>query len=223
MARRYFCKQQLEWNIMLIELSFLKDKYNIKTENILHIGAHQGQESQSYIDCGAKKIHWVEANYGLFEKLQSTLTGPVHYISNEVISNVDGAEVIFNIANSDQSSSILDLGEHSSLFPDIFYVNREVRKTKTLDTLLDESQFLNKIDFVNIDIQGAELLALKGFTKHLPKTNAIYLEINEKEVYKNCGLLSEIDLFLKNYGFSRKEKKLWENHPWGDAFYLKNS
>ncbi len=223
MARRHFCIQQLEWNIMLIELSFLKNKYNIKTENILHIGAHQGQESQSYIDCGAKKIHWVEANRGLFKKLQSSFTCPEHYLSNEVISDIDGGEVIFNIANSDQSSSILDLAEHTSLFPDIFYIHKEVRKTKTLDTLLDETKFLDEIDFVNIDIQGAELLALKGFTKHLPKTNAIYLEINEKEVYKNCGLLSEIDLFLKNYGFSRKEKKLWEDHPWGDAFYLKNS
>lgn len=208
---------------MLIELSFLKDKYQIKTENILHVGAHQGQESQSYIDCGAKKIHWVEANRGLFEQLKSTLSGPEHYLSNEVISDTDDGETTFNIANSDQSSSILDLAEHSSLFPDIFYVYREVRKTKTLDTLLNETKFLDSIDFVNIDIQGAELLALKGFTKHLPKTNAIYLEINEKEVYKNCGLLSEIDSFLENYGFSRKEKTLWKDHPWGDAFYLKNS
>jgi FkbM family methyltransferase len=208
---------------MLIELSELKNKYNIKTENILHIGAHQGQESQSYLDCGATKIHWVEANKNLFENLKSILNGPQHYLSNEVISETDGGEVIFNIANSDQSSSILDLAEHKSLFPDIFYVKREIRKTKTLDTLLEETKFLNKIDFVNIDIQGAELLALKGFTKHLSIVNSIYLEINEKEVYKNCGLLNEIDSFLFNYNFSRKEKKLWNDHPWGDAFYLKNS
>ena len=46
-------------------------------------------------------------------------------------------------------------------------------------------------------------MALKGATKSLKYTKAIYLEVNENELYKKCGLISEIDLFLSNYNFKR--------------------
>jgi hypothetical protein len=86
---------------------------------------------------------------------------------------------------------------------------------------LSEEVFLEKIDFLNIDIQGAELLALQGLTDHLDSIKSIYIEINDSEVYKNCSQTNEIDEFLNKFNFERKEKYLYSNHPWGDAFYLK--
>lgn len=206
---------------MFIPLKILKEKYNLNLKNILHVGAHEGQELNDYIECGAEKIHWIEANTDLANKLYSRLDPLIHKITNAVVSNQDDQEVVFKIANNTQSSSILDLGEHSNLFPDIYYTHEEKRLTKTLNSIMIENKFLNKINFLNIDIQGAELLALQGLTEHLDSIESIYIEINDSEVYKNCAQTNEIDEFLIQFNFERKEKYLYSDHPWGDAFYIK--
>lgn len=206
---------------MFIPLKYLKEKYNLNLENILHVGAHEAQELNDYILCGAKKIHWVEANTELSAKLANRLDQSIHKVTNAVVSNEDNREIIFKIANNTQSSSILDLGEHSNLFPGIYYTHEEKRLTKTLNSILIEDKFLDKINFLNIDIQGAELLALQGLSDHLDSIESIYIEINDSEVYKNCSQTNQIDEFLNKFNFERKEKYLYADHPWGDAFYLK--
>ena len=208
---------------MFIPLKYLKEKYNLNLENILHVGAHEAQELDDYILCGAKRIHWVEANTELSIKLANRLDPSIHKVTNAVVSNEDNKEVIFKIANNTQSSSILDLGGHSNLFPDIYYTHEEKRLTKTLNSIMIEHKFLNKINFLNIDIQGAELLALQGLTEHLDSIESIYIEINDSEVYKNCAQTNEIDEFLIQFNFERKEKYLYSDHPWGDAFYIKKT
>jgi len=208
---------------MFISLNSLKEKYNLNLTNILHVGAHEAQEMGDYIQCGAKKIHWVEANTELANKLSSRTDKFIHRVTNAVVFNEDNKEIVFKIANNTQSSSILELGEHSNLFPDIYYIHEEKRFTKTLNSILAEESFLEKINFLNIDIQGAELLALEGLSDHLDSIESIYIEINDSEVYKNCSKTNEIDAFLNKFNFERKEKYLYSNHPWGDAFYLKNN
>jgi len=206
---------------VIISLKYLKEKYNLNLTNILHVGAHEAQELDDYIQCGAKKIHWIEANIELAAKLADRLDQSIHKVTNAVVSNEDDKEVIFKIANNTQSSSILDLGEHSNLFSDIYYVHEEKRLTKTLNSILIQEKFLENINFLNIDIQGVELLALQGLSNHLNSIESIYIEINDSEVYKNCSQTNDIDEFLNKFNFERKEKCLYSNHPWGDAFYIK--
>ena len=76
-----------------------------------------------------------------------------------------------------------------------------------------------KYDFWNFDIQGAELLALQGGKNAIPFAKAIYLEVNEKELYVGCGLVAEIDNLLKQYGFVRVLTKM-TGAGWGDALYV---
>ena len=206
---------------MFIKLKDLKEKYSLELKNILHVGAHEGEELNDYIQCGAEKIHWVEGNVELANKLSNRLDKSVHKVTNAIVSNEDDKEVVFKIANNTQASSILDFGEHSSLFPSIYYTHEEKRRTKTLNSILMEDGFLDKINFLNIDIQGAELLALEGLSNHLDSIESIYVEVNDSEVYKNCSKTNEIDKFLNKFDFERKEKCLYSNQPWGDAFYIK--
>lgn len=77
----------------------------------------------------------------------------------------------------------------------------------------------SKYNFWNFDIQGAELMALKGATQSIKYAKAIYLEVNEKELYKNCGLITEIDTFLLQYKFKRVLTNI-TIHGWGDALYI---
>ena len=96
-------------------------------------------------------------------------------------------------------------------------------KTKKLDSIfkLNEIKF-EDYDFINIDIQGAELLALKGFEEGLKHIKYVYTEVNTGEVYKNCAKLDELDAFLLDRNFERKEINM-TRCEWGDAFYVKIS
>lgn len=207
---------------MLIDLISLQEKYKIYPQNVLHVGAHKAEELDLYRSLGAKNVYWVEANQKLALELASLTffrDMPCNYIECAVISDKVNQEVDFNISNNNQSSSILELGEHSSLFPDVIYSQTEKRTTSTISSVL--KRFGGpKIDFVNLDIQGAELLALKGY-KEISDANFIYTEINSREVYKGCALVEQIDEFLAPHGFKRAETQYWNNHPWGDALYIK--
>jgi len=91
--------------------------------------------------------------------------------------------------------------------------------TMRADTLLmrDEDMIPNG-SFLNLDLQGAELLALRGLGEMLWWFEYVYVEVNERELYQGCPLVREIDDYLSRFGFSGMEVKM-TNHGWGDKFY----
>jgi hypothetical protein len=93
--------------------------------------------------------------------------------------------------------------------------------TKTLKTFYKENS-LNVADynFMNLDIQGAELLALRGAGDILKNFDYIYTEVNIEELYDGCCLMNEIDEYLKQFGFKRVITEMTQ-YGWGDAFYVK--
>ena len=114
----------------------------------------------------------------------------------------------------------MNFGTHSQEHPHIIYVDKIHQKSLTIDTFFERNNIdPAKFNFWNFDIQGAELMALKGATKSIQYAKAIYLEVNEKELYENCGLINEIDNFLLQYNFKRVFTSMTE-HGWGDALYV---
>ena len=92
-----------------------------------------------------------------------------------------------------------------------------------MDTLIDNNNIpIEKLNFLNFDIQGVELRALKSMEKYLKHVNYIYTEVNADYVYKDCNLIGELDEYLKKFGFERIATKMAGNTSWGDAFYIKN-
>ncbi len=75
-------------------------------------------------------------------------------------------------------------------------------------------------NFLNLDIQGAELKAMKGMGDYLKNFDYVYTEINDDHLYINCALVSDLDDFLLQYGLVRVET-CWTDCKWGDAFYIK--
>jgi hypothetical protein len=93
--------------------------------------------------------------------------------------------------------------------------------TTTINTFLDFLKLdSTQLNFWNIDIQGAELLALKGATKYLEHVDVLYLEVNTKELYKGGALVGELDEFLADYKFKRILTEM-TCHGWGEALYVK--
>ena len=70
-----------------------------------------------------------------------------------------------------------------------------------------------------LDLQGAEMLALKGLKDIINEFDIIYTEVNEKEIYKECCILEDLDLYLQSYNFERKHLNTLNNY--GNALYLR--
>lgn len=208
---------------MLIKLDYLTKKYKVTSRGVIHVGASEGQEASMYPQFGINKMIFVEAIPAVFEKLKANIARyPEAVAVNACVSDVDEAEIDFNVAsNGGQSSSFLEFGLHSKMHPQVTYVEKIRLKTKRLDTLLAETPaFGPDFDFLNMDLQGAELFALRGMGLLMHQIRYLYLEVNKRELYKGCALVGEIDEFLHQYGFKRVETK-WTSNYWGDAFYTK--
>jgi len=193
----------------------------INVNGAFHVGAHECEELQFYNEIGLKNenVVWVEA---IPWKVQEAIDRGIPNVYNAVITDKDYEDVVFNVSNNGQSSSVLEFGTHSVEHPHVVYIYKINQKSITIDTFFENNKLdASKYNFWNFDIQGAELMALKGAVQSIKYANALYLEVNEKELYKNCGLISEIDEFLLQYNFKRILTSM-TCHGWGDALYIKN-
>ena len=207
---------------MLIDFSQLKFINNVK--GVIHIGAHECEERSKYLqhfnNVTDNEIIWIDA---LSEKVELMKTHDKNIrIFNECISDKDNELVTFKITNNYQSSSFLNLKVHLIEHPDIYEIEQREMFTKTLKTFYKNNNLnYDDYNFMNLDIQGAELLALKGADDILTHIDYIYIEVNTIELYENGALLNEIDSYLNKYNFTRNLTYMTV-HGCGDAFYIRN-
>ena len=204
---------------MLIPIPDLVCKYNIQFTGVLHVGAHECEEIVVYDQYLPRdKVLWVEA---LPDKVAVCKNRyPDVLIENAVISDTEET-VTFHRANNGQSSSILEFGSHRVHHPDVVYTENIVCKTARLDSILGKYDI--RYNFLNLDIQGVELRALKSMESYLNAVDYIYTEVNNDYVYKGCGLVSEIDSYLYSVGLVRVETAWFGGTGWGDAFYVRQT
>lgn len=205
---------------MLISPEEISKYFKIHPEYILHVGAHQAEEVLDYEKAGWAsngEIHWVESQPKLVDNLKKTLDQNKHKIYCATVWSISGEEMSFNIASNSQSSSLLNFGSHNKTYPEITFIDSLTVKTKRLDELIEKNL---TIDFVNLDIQGAELQALIGLGEKLTSVKFIYSEVNRKNVYEDCAKISDLDNYLKSYGFQRVATRWVPKAGWGDAFWI---
>ena len=204
-------------NVTDITRIILSNKIHIN--GVFHLGAHECEQLDIYNHLGIenKNIVWIDA---VSSKVAEATERGIPNVYSAVVTDKDDADVIFNISNNVQSSSVLQFGTHLQEHPWVVYVDTVKLKTITIDTFFERNNIdASKYDFWNFDIQGAELMALKGATKSIKYAKMIYLEVNEKELYEKCGLINEVDAFLSGYNFKRVLTEM-TNHGWGDALYV---
>lgn len=203
---------------MLISLHEIVKKHNINFKGILHVGAHECEEIHDYEKyISRNNVLWVEAMKNKVDLCKAKYPGI--NIEQAVISDKI-EKVTFNISNNGQSSSILEFGLHSHFHPHVVFVNSIELETKLLKDIICNYDI--DYNFLNLDIQGVELRALKSMEEYLSKIDYIYTEVNSDYVYKDCSLITEIDDYLKQFGFDRVETSWAEDFRWGDAFYLRS-
>lgn len=83
------------------------------------------------------------------------------------------------------------------------YVQQEIEiECIRLDNFC-KSENINNIDAIWMDLQGAELLALKGLGSYLDGVSVIQTELEMNPMYENQCLFADVDQFLLNNNFNR--------------------
>jgi FkbM family methyltransferase len=206
---------------MLIKFKDICEKYQFVPKGIIHVGAHELEEMSDYMEMGVNNIVWIEGNPSLVEQGFQKINGSNQKLFNALIYDADGIELDFNITNNLQSSSILEFGKHLEYHPHVEFTHKIKMETSTIKSLLmRENITSSEFDFINLDIQGVELKALKGMGDYIKDIKYVYTEINTGEVYKENNTLKEMDDFLDSEGFKRVETNITP-FEWGDAFYIR--
>lgn len=209
---------------MLIPDAFARFPEAAPRRGVLHVGAHLCEEAPLYESLGlnardAAQVLWVEADPRYAQAMAETRGFP--NVVCAAVSDTDGAEAMFHVTNNGQSSSLLPLAEHRHEHPDVYETGELRVRTATLDALFERLGIPHdRYDVANLDVQGAELMALRGAEKILAGMRAVYTEVNTKELYAGCALLGEMDAFLGARGFARVALEM-TRHGWGDALYVR--
>lgn len=200
---------------MQISLKNSLKKYNIIPNGLIHIGINTGQEIPDYKSLNINNLICIDATKSHIEILKNQYPEiEFHYCA---ITDYDGI-IKFNVAsNNSESSSILDLKLHTHVYPDIKIIETINVPCNKLSTIIKDPKNYN---IICMDIQGAELLALKGYEQYLHFIDMIFTEVNLVELYKNCVLERDLSNYLFNNGFTKCEFGL-ENYTWGDALYVR--
>lgn len=212
---------------LLFDIPKMYEKYNIPKKGIIHVGAWEGEELETYHRMGIPKVLYIEANPKVYTRLvdsirKKSLENIVVFSFCCAISNKMGM-CRFHVMSADQSSSLLPLKIHKEIYPDIKEESCIDIQCYTLDGLLEYMKIEpSDFNFINIDIQGAELLAFQGATNLLTNSViAINTEVNFQELYEKCVLEPKLTEYLQGFGFERKGIKTPFHSSWGDAFYVK--
>ena len=201
---------------MFFSVSELVHVYNVRPSGVLHVGAHNAEESSEYQNNNWGHVVWVEAQPDLVHALKKRLPARGNSVIEAAVWNESGVKLTFNIASNGESSSLLDLGSHAESYPSVRYIRSLSISTKRLDEIIPSVQFA---DFLNMDIQGVELKALEGLGSRLNEFKWVYTEVNKSEVYKNCTMIGDLDNYLARFGFKRVSTRWVIGKGWGDALY----
>ena len=203
---------------MLIDLVSELAKHNIDSvASVVHVGAHNLEEAPIYDQLKAHEVLWMDP---MLSEAALQNIADNHVFVQHAAWYESGCVLPFHVANNGQSSSLFEFGTHAKHHPDVKFVGRTEVKTMTVDEVVKTYSHFGFCDLLVMDIQGTELQALLGANRVLCNSKAVYLEVNDEEVYSGCAHSSTIDSVLGAYGYQRVAKHM-TGAGWGDALYLK--
>lgn len=189
----------------------------------IHVGAHLGEESAFYEKLGFTDVLWVEASpefYRGLTKHLAELAGKTRHVAvNAFASDTDGqALALHHFSNEGASNSVFPATHHlTEKWPHVYDTGAvEEVITARLDDIASKHGFSSP-DFLNIDVQGAELLVLRGGTSVLSKAKCVIAEVSTVPYYEGGVLYPELSAFLLSHGF----KPTQEPPDHGDMLFLR--
>jgi FkbM family methyltransferase len=150
----------------------------------------------------------------------------------------DGAPHTFHECNFPMTSSLFEPNTPLvAKFQNLEVVMRVVKTYPVETRRLDDIAETAGLDFLKLDVQGGEMLVLRGAAERLKSALVVHTEVEFVPLYKDQPLFADIDAELRAHGFllhrmgatGRTFKPLISNNDanammsqwlWGDAVYV---
>lgn len=209
---------------MLHGYEMIFNKFKIPRTGVLHLGGHVGQELPMYAALGFKRVVMVEPLEKEFKELQERVNNYntmfdslADFLSEEPPSKAYAV----NCAVSDELSTTVlyrtKMSSLSSLFKPISsdfsnQWNEETAYEKmsvqcvTIDALAERLPYswkANDFSYLRMNVQGAELKALKGAKEFLNSLYIIDFEVNLTARYEDIPNQTDFRVTLEDRGFSK--------------------
>lgn len=197
----------------------------IRGMTIVHVGAHFGEEGARYQKWAAGKVVWIEAAPYIFEKLEQTVRGleqkprglfarmfsmprTQHVLIQALVGDQDDQVVSFHLFDNDgASNSVFKIHRAEDDPWEAVQETGEVLQLPmhTLDKTLEEAGVSpEEVDVLVLDVQGAELMCLKGADRVLKSARYLESEVSRDVVYEGGVLLAELEPWLGERGYVRR-------------------
>jgi FkbM family methyltransferase len=159
-----------------------------------------------------KKYNIENATY-LNKALSSQNGHAEFYVSSGQPENV--LETDWDFGN--KSSSLLAPEKDLEKFGFLHFDKKIQVETLTLKTFCNSNN-IKSIDFIHMDVQGAELMVLEGAGDFIASVKAIWLEVSKLHFYKDQPLENDIRDFMASNNFILIKNEL--NGEQGDQLYV---
>jgi FkbM family methyltransferase len=206
---------------------------SVAAKGAIHVGAHQGQEVDVYLEHGFERVLLIEANPEWCTWLQDKWRGdPRIRVLHYAVTDFDGTvelQLHTSRSGSNEPASVLPMKRFKDVVKTL-----ETKGTLTVPAICLDTLFASEglrpedYDLLNIDIQGAEKLAFLGAPTLLSRIPAVLTEVNVIEMYEGGGTEAEIDALLTSHGLACVESlyhELYDEHghfpAWGEKLYMR--
>ena len=232
---------RLKKKIHVLQNIYLKNKYFIKRKSYAMDGEdiainlfNKKREKGFYVDIGAH--HPIQRNntYLLFQKGWEGVNIDINEFSIDLFNFLRPKDLNLRLAISDKDGEVSFFFQkkfsqlnttNKKIANENFHGNflEEKIKCKTIQNILDNSKYKDKkIDFLNIDVEGAEMKVLSKLKFHIYDPSLICIEIlgyrnlnsdeREAQIKKN-----DIYQFLIDKGY----KKVWSGSSYCSHLFSK--
>ena len=196
-------------NIYIKYKFFIKKKsYSMNNEDIAVLEYFKDKKNGFYIDVGCHHPIYINNTYLLYKQSWSGINIDVSQFSIDLFNYMRPHDLNYNcaVSNKNEIVKLFFQKEFSQLSTiesnqakTVFQGNIKEKNIQafTLDEILNRDKYKNtKIDFLNIDVEGADLKVLEGLSFDKFKPELVCIEIHVKEIKQ-----SDIYKFLinKNY------------------------
>jgi FkbM family methyltransferase len=195
--------------------------FGVPRKGVIHLGAHAGEEVQMYTLLGFRRALMVEPIPEEFAVLERRCALTQNYqkemrkfVEREeeaiefqcvrcAVADEPGNATFYRAAQTSLSS--LARPDDNVLSVDDRFVPTEIQvQLRTLDDIvgsLEDGWSAEDFSYLRLNIQGSEMLALRGSEQVLPHIDAILLEVSLDSRYEGQPTKEEFDEFLGARGF----------------------
>ncbi len=203
---------------------------------VFDIGACEGEDSIKYallypgatvyafepMPGNIARIRDLVARYGVEQRvkyfqmaLSDSQGSSVFYASSGAPDHLENS-IDWDYGN--KSGSLLQPDAVKDLYPWLEFDDHSTVRTETLQAFCTEAG-VSHIDLVHIDVQGAELMVLRGAGDMLKNIRMIWMEVEEAPLYLDQPLAQDVENFMLSNGFKKVKDTVGEVS--GDQLYLR--